>query len=307
MPWMLMWTLLWPSLASIMLAVAAWSAIRRGSGPVLVGRVRVAALAGVAVVLTAAYPFLGAAPLWIDVPEGMWSTLFGARFTLPLLLGLMAMVLVSVPRPRPATPSEALLAPRTWRSFLSTWWLAALLGVLALVLGLTLAAGMASQPNEAGEYVEYWVDFGSGAIGATIYGWHYSLVPLARCVLLCAATWWALSRIARPPLDTIHTTDASDRRLRSANAARLALGALLLLHMEAILHSLASTSRMTGFFSASDNMTFSAGTPFSALTGMLDVVALVAGVLGLTLWAFTALTAASAPSTSRSSRASVLS
>lgn len=304
MPWMLIWTLLWPSLASIMFAVAAWLVIRRGARPVLVGRVRVAAMVGVAAIVTAAYPVLGAAPLWIDAPEGMWSTIFDARFTLPLLLGLLVLVFLGALRPRPATPSGALLAPRTWRSFLSTWWLAALLGVLALILGLTLAAGMASQPNEAGEYVEYWVDFGSGAIGATIYGWHYSLVPSALWVLLCAATWWTLSRIARPPLDTTHTTDAADRRLRSANAARLALGALLL-HLEAILHSLASTSRMTGFFSASDNVSFSAGTPFSALTGMLDVLALLAGVLGLALWVFTALTAVPAPSASRSSRTSV--
>lgn len=304
MPWMLIWTLLWPSLASIMLAVAAWLVIRRGARPVLVSRVRVATLVGVAVIVTVVYPFLGAAPLWIDAPAGMWSIVFDTRFALPLLLGLLALVLLGALRPPPATPSRALLAPRTWRSFLSTGWFVALLGVLALILGLTLAAGMASQPNEAGEYVEYWVDFGSGAIGATIYGWHYSLVPSALWVLLCAATWWTLSRIARPPLATTNTTDAADRRLRSANAARITLGALLL-HLEAILHSLANTSRMTGFFSASDNVSFSAGTPFSALTGMLDVLALLAGILGLALWVFTALTAVPAPSASRSSRTSV--
>jgi hypothetical protein len=165
---------------------------------------------------------------------------------------------------------------------------------------------MASQPNDAGEYAEYRVDFGSGEIGATIYGWHYSLMPSALCVLLCAATWWALSHIARPALDTTHIRDASDRRLRSANAARVALGALLL-HLEAILSSLADTSRMTGSFAGADDATFSAGTPFSAFTGMLDVLALLAGVLGLALWAYTALTAVPAPSASLSSRTAVLS
>lgn len=304
MPWMLIWTLLWPSLVSIMLAVAAWLVIRRGARPVLVGRVRVAVMIGIAVIVTAIYPFLGAAPLWIDVPEGMWSTIFSARFALPLLLGLLAVMLFGTVRPPTATRYGALLAPRTWRSFLGIWWLVTLLGVLALIVGLTLAAGMASQPNEAGEYVEYWVDFGSGAIGATIYGWHYSLVPSALWMLLCAATGWTLSRIAGSPLATTHTTDAADRRLRSANAARVTLGALLL-HLEAILHSLANTSRMTGFFSGGDDLSFSAGTPFSALTGALEVLAQGAGVLGLALWVFTALTAVPAPSASRSSPVSV--
>jgi len=304
MPWMLIWTLLWPSLVSIMFAVAAWLLFRRGVRPVLVGRVRVAAMLGAAVIVTTVYPLLGAAPLWIDAPERVWSTIFDARFTLPLVLGLLALVLVGAVRPRTTTPSGALLAPRTWRSFLSTWWLVALLVVLAVILGLTLAAGMASQPNESGEDVDYWVDYGSGAIGATIYGWHYSLVPSALWMLLCAATLWTLSRIARPPLDTTRATDAEDRRLRSANAARIALGALLL-HLEAILRSLANTSQLTGFFSASDNVTFSAGTPFSALTGMLDVLALLAGVLALALWVFTTLTTVPAPAASRSSRTAV--
>lgn len=304
MPWMLIWTLLWPSLVSIVLAVAAWLVIRRGARPLLVGRVRVAAMIGIAVFVTAVYPVLGAAPLWIDAPEGLWSTIFNARFILPLVLGLVILRLLGAVRPPTATPSGALLAPRTWRSFLSIWWLVPLLSVLALIAGLTLAAGMASQPNEAGEYVEYWVSFGSGDIGATIYGWHYSLVPSALWVLLCVTIWWTLSRIARPPLATTHTADAADRRLRSTNAVRVALGALLL-HLEAILVSLANTSRMTGYFSGGDDLSFSAGTPFSALTGTLEVMAQVAGVLGLALWVFTALTTVPAPSVSRSSRASV--
>ncbi|WP_114853591.1 hypothetical protein [Brachybacterium sp. YJGR34] len=304
MPWMLIWTLLWPSLVSTLLAVVSWLMFRRRSHTILAGRARVAAIAGIAAIVAAAYPLLSAVPLWIEVPEGMWSALSGARFTLPLLLGLLTMVLLGALRRRPTTPSGALLAPRTWRSFLSTWWFVALMGVLALILGLTLAAGVASQPNEAGEYVLYWVDLGAGAIGTTIYGWHHSLVPAALCALLSAATWWTLTRIARPPLESPHIMDVAARRLDSANAARVALGALLL-HLEAILRSLANTSRVTGSFSAPDAMPFSAGTPFSALTGALDVLALLAGILGLALWVFTALTALPAPTPSRSSRASV--
>ncbi|MDN6398864.1 MAG: hypothetical protein L0K01_00195 [Brachybacterium sp.] len=304
MPWTLLWILLWPTLASILLGVAAWLVIRRGARPVLVGRVPAAVVAGIAVLVMALHPVLGAAPLRLDAPTEVWRTLIDSRFALPLVLGLPALLPFAVVRPRPSTPAGALLAPRTWRSFLSSWWLCALLGVFALILGLTLAAGLASQPNDAGEYALYAVDFGSGAIGATIYGWHYSLVPSVLWVLLGAATWWTLTRIARPPLDPAQAADVTDRHLRSANAARIALGALLL-HLEAVVRSLANTSRMTGSFSGSDDLSFSAGTPFSALTGSLDLLAQVAGVLGLALWVFTALTAVTVPSAARAARTAV--
>ncbi|ATG51951.1 hypothetical protein CFK38_10805 [Brachybacterium vulturis] len=298
MPWMLLWTLLWPTLASILLGAAAWSVNRRGARPVLVGRVPTAAMAGVAVLVMAVHPLLGAAPLWIDAPSALWRSLIDWRFALPLVLGLLVLIPFAVVRPRSSTPTGARLAPRTWRSFLSTRWLGALLGVLALIVGLTFAAGMASQPNDAGEYAMYIVDVGPGAIGATIYGWHYSLVPSVLWVLLCAATWWTLSRIARPPLATAQAADVTERRLRSTNAVRVALGALLL-HLESILHSLANTSRVSGSFVSGERLPFSASTPFSALTGPLDVLAQVAGILGLALWVFTLLTAVPAPSASR--------
>ncbi len=137
-----------------------------------------------------------------------------------------------------------------------------------------------------------------------IYGWHLSFVPPALLVPLCAATWWTLHRIARPPLAAEHTADAVDRRLRSANVLRVALGTLLL-HLTAILHSLADTSRATLSVSPTKDVTFSAGTPFSALTRTLDVLALLAGILGLALWVFTILTAVPAPSASRSRPAPV--
>lgn len=298
MPWMLLWTLLWPTLASILLGVAAWLVFRRGARPVVVGRVPAAVTAGVAVLVMAGYPLAGAAPLWIRAPSEVWQALISFRFALPLVLGLLALLPFTVVRPRPTTPSGALLSPRTWRSFLGTWWLGALLGVLALIVGLTLAAGTASEPNGAGEHTMYMVDVGPGAFGTTIYGWHLSLVPSVLWLLLCVATWWTLSRIARPPLPTARAADVADRGLRSTNAVRVALGALAL-HLEAILHSLANTSRTTGSFSSGERLSFSTGTPFSALTGPLDVLAQAAGVLGLALWVYTVLTAVPAPSASR--------
>lgn len=303
MPWSLLGMLLWPTLASVVLAVAAWFGFRGGTPPLRAGRLTTAVAAGIAVVVTVIDTVLGAAALWFEALRDLSSALFEVRFVLPLVLALPIIVLLGARRPRTAAPSGALLAPRSWHSFVRARWLLAAFCALALIVGLTLAAGMASEPSDAGEYVMYRVDVGSMEMGTTIYGWHHSLVPLALCALLCAVTWWALSRIARPPMAAEHAADTADRRLRSTNTVRIALGALLLL-LEAVLHSLATTSRMTG--SASDgDVWFSTGTPFAALTGMLSVLAQAAGVLGLALWVLTVLTAVRAPSSARATSTAV--
>lgn len=303
MPWSLLWMLLGPTAAALLLGVGAWCVLRREAPPLRAGRLSSAVAVGIAVVVMVAHTVLGAAALWVPALRDLSSVLFDARFALPLVLGLLAVAVLGALRPRTTTPAGALLAPRSWRSFVRDRWLIALLSVLALNLALSLAAGMASEPNEAGEYVMYWVDAGSMQMGTNIYGWHLSVVPMALCVLLCAVTGWALSRIARAPMGTEHRGDVADRRLRSTNTARIALGALLL-HLEVVLHSLANTSRMTGSFSG-DDVSFSTGTPFSALSGTLGVLAQVAGILGLALWVFTVLTAVRAPSSTRASRAPV--
>lgn len=302
MTWTLLWMLLWRHLAGIVLGALAWAVRRRGLPALEAGRAVTAAAAGGAVVLLAACSVLGAMPLWVEAPREVWSAVFGARYALPLVLGLAALIALGAVRPHRAPSAGATLAPRTWRSFLEVRWLSALLLTLVLVLVLTLAAGTASRPDEDGEYTRYVVDVGSGTLGTGIYGWHHSALPLVLLVPLGAATWWALSRIARPPL--AEAADAADRRRRSANVARVALGALLL-HLGTILTSLANTSRLSGTFSGGDRGWFSISTPFAALSGALDVLGAVAACAGCALWVFTALTAVPAPSLSRSRRSAV--
>ena len=302
MTWTLLWMLLWKSLAGIVLGALAWTVRRRGLPALEAGRAVTAVAAGGAVVLLAAHSVLGAMPLWVEAPRELWSAVFGARYALPLVLGPAALLALGAVRPRRAPSAGATLAPRTWRSFLGVRWLSALLLALVLVLALTLAAGTASRPDEDGEYTRYVVDVGSGTLGTDIYGWHRSALPLVLLVPLGAATWWALSRIARPPL--AEAADAADRRRRSANVARVALGALLL-HLGTILTSLANTSRLSGTFSGGDRGWFSISTPFAALSGTLDVLGAVAACAGCALWVFTALTAVPAPSVSRSRRSAV--
>lgn len=304
MTWTMLWMLLWRHLAGIVLGALAWAVRRRGLPALEAGRAVTAAAAGGAVVLLAAYSVLGAMPLWVEAPREVWSAVFGARYALPLVLGLVALVALGAARPHRAPSTGASLAPRTWRTFLDARWLAALVIAPVLVLVSTLAAGMASRPDEDGEYTRYVVDVGSGTLGTGIYGWHHSALPLVLLVPLGAATWWALSGIARPPLAEAEPADAANRRLRSANVARVALGALLL-HLGTILTSLANTSRLSGTFSGGDRGQFSISTPFAALSGALDVLGAVAACAGCALWVFTALTAVPAPSLSRSRRSAV--
>ncbi|MDV3294687.1 MAG: hypothetical protein LOY01_02565 [Brachybacterium paraconglomeratum] len=304
MTWTLLWMLLWRHLAGIVLGALAWTVRRRGLPALEAGRAVTAAVAGGAVVLLAAYSVLGAMSLWVEAPRELWSAVFGARYALPLVLGLAALIALGAVRPHRAPIAGATLAPRTWRSFLEVRWLSAVLLTLVLVLVLTLAAGTASRPDEDGEYTRYVVHVGSGTLGTGIYGWHHSALPLVLLVPLGAATWWALSGIARPPLAEAEPADAANRRLRSANVARVALGALLL-HLGTILTSLANTSRLSGTFSGGDRGQFSISTPFAALSGALDVLGAVAACAGCALWVFTALTAVPAPSVSRSRRSAV--
>ncbi len=119
--------------------------------------------------------------------------------------------------------------------------------------------------------------------------------------LLGMLLWRPLAGIARPQPAEAEPADTAKRRRRSANVARVALGALLL-HLGTILTSLASTSRLSGTFSGGDRGQFSISTPFAALSGALDVFGAVAACAGCALWVFTALTAVPAPSPSRSRR-----
>lgn len=302
MPWMTIWLMIWPALMSLAVAALALFIARRSSHDIVAARGRTALAAGTAAAVIVGYPAIDLLHLLFPLPRWTWSAVHDLRFSLPLVLGLIAVAVISLPRRRREESPGAHLAPRTWRSFLATWWLVACLAVFAVIVGLTLAAGFASQPDDQGRYTMYLVDFGAAAAGSTIYGWHYSAVPLTLLVLTVAITWWGLASVARPPLATDHVADTAVRRLRSTNVARVVLGALLL-HLTAILSSLSVTSSLSSTTYSPDGTFFTSGTPFSALTGALQVSAVLTAIIGLSLWIYTALTAV--PSAARSARSSV--
>jgi hypothetical protein len=93
------------------------------------------------------------------------------RFVVPLVAGLLAVPLVLLPRARRHDGVSVMLARRTLVTFAPRGWIIALGTVVALVLALTLAAGMASQLDAAGRWRDYWVDVGVMSMGTEIYGW----------------------------------------------------------------------------------------------------------------------------------------
>ena len=74
---------------------------------------------------------------------------------------------------------------------------------------MTLAAGLASDPDEDGDCTRYVIDLGSPDAETGIYRWHHSAPSLA---LLIMVTWWALSSTARPPLGPDPDDDTAIRR-----------------------------------------------------------------------------------------------
>lgn len=280
-----------PLLACAIAAVAIWVARRHSlprRAPGEGWRVLLAAALGVLVV--GGFALSGALSLSSDLAAEAWRALHPYRFALPLLLGLVMLGVLCLPRRRREAPAVAHLVPRTWRSFITGGWLWGCAAVAGVIIALTLAAGSVSQPDDAGRYTMYIFDLGSGTIGTSIYGWHHSAVPLVLVAFLIVGAWRALATLARPPLGADHALDTARRRQTSTDVLRVTLGALLL-HMQVILASLAHTARLTGTFHAPDGSFFTSGTPFSALTGTLEVSATLAGIFGLGLWIFTGLTA----------------
>lgn len=280
-----------PLLTSAITAIAVWTVKRRTLPLHQQGeRWQTLLAAALGVLVIGGLAVSGVLSLWSDLAAGASAVMHPYRFALPLALGLLMLVVLSLFRRGHDARVGALLVPRTWRSFVADGWLLGYAAAVAVIVAITLSTGFASQPDDEGRYTQYVIDVGSGTLGTGIYGWHYSVIPLILLVFLTVRTWWALSALARPPLGTDLALDRARRRLASANVLRVALGALLL-HLQAVLASLASTASLTGTFHAPDDFFFTSRTSFSALGGTLEIAAILAGAIGLGLWIFTGLTA----------------
>lgn len=218
-----------------------------------------------------------------------WDVYAAVRFVLPLALGVVTVLLLGLPA-RGRRSSGAQLARRTWTSFLSRPWLVVLGIVLALVVTITVSAGLVSERDEDGHFTRYVIELGSGGAETDFYGWHYSMAPMIGVVILLAAAVVAWAGIARPPHPEDVEQDVAQRRLRSTNVARIATGALLL-HLASILRLLKSTAMLSLTVGAESGEHFSTGSAYSDLAPFLEYGAPLVAAIGLGLWVYTALTA----------------
>lgn len=289
-----------PVLVAAGIAVGFWLfRSRRASIPGSTVRTFTAVGSGFALVVVLGYSFLTFWSFWvtsfsIDIYRAVWDL----RFTLPLVLGIIALVLIAFPVRGSSAHGSAELSRRTPLSFSRSWWFIAFGVVFLLAVGLALAAGIASVPDDGGRYTMYFVHVGSMTVGTTIYGWFYSVPCLILLAVTIAVMATDLAVISRPALALDRDKDTAVRRVRALNIARVGTGAVLI-HISAVLQSLASTSSVNAQLPSADAGQISVGTPFAALMTSLQVASLVVMVLGLALWFATLLSVIPVPHRAR--------
>jgi hypothetical protein len=211
------------------------------------------------------------------------------RFVAPLVAGLLAIPLTLLPRVRRREGASVVLARRTLLTFAPRGSLVTLGSVVALVLALTLAAGVASRPDGEGRWREYWVDVGVMGMGTEIYGWYYSLPALVLLAALLVLVVVALAATARPPLAIDVAADTFTRRWRVRHVLTVATGAVLL-HLSRVLASLSATTSLEGGMSTTDGWMVAYG-KFAGMEGPLRVGSELAGTAGWACWFAVLLTA----------------
>lgn len=283
-----------PALVALATAILLQLVLRtRTDRPGIARAVRRWALAGALV--AAGIMVAGSALFFVGI--SLPSSWVAVQVVTPLVAGLVAVVALGLPRAQRTPTGTAMLSRRTPASFADRRWLLALLAVVVAVVALTLAAGVASDRDEQGRYTMYTVDFGSGSVATTFYGWHYSVPALVLLGLLLVAALATVASVARPPLAAEDFDDAAVRRWRTGNILAVTTGALLL-HLAGILHLLVGAATISAGFSTGEGW-FGAGSPMAVLEAPFRVAATVADVGGWFLWFTVLLAAARAPAPAR--------
>lgn len=286
--------LVWgPVLTGLVLALAWW--LLRGRKAGLPGGTNraIPVLAGLFLLLGVVAEQLVGMPLFLpfDVPMAVSEWYMDYQFTLPLLLGILGQVLLAFPVHPRTGRGAAELSPRTPTSFGRRWWFALPAGLVALIILITVITGTASSPDPVtGHYMMYFVDLGGErGMGASIYGWYYSIPCLILLATMLAVAYLDLFLISRPSLDHDPDRDVHIRTIRTRNVLAISTGALLI-HLGYILSSLAGTASMRGQFTAAGG-TMTSWTTFAALEPVFLVGSSITLALGVGLWASVCLSA----------------
>lgn len=216
----------------------------------------------------------------------------GGEAVRPIVLGVVAVLLSSIPpRSQPATGSAS-LARRTFTSFVPLSQVAWVGALASVIIAITIALGLASSPDNLGRSTAYRVQMGtSGTEGATeIYGWYYSTPSLVGIAVLLIATSIGWGFIVRSPWKHDARHDAAVRRTRAASITRLAAGGLLV-HLSAVLTSAGGTASLVVTTRSSDLGTVTITSDFAALVPALYGLSLLCLAAGLALWMLTLIVA----------------
>lgn len=274
-------------IVGLVVAVIAWIARRRDHVSLPLGlRVATLVVGVVALVATILFDSWWAWPFWRPFPFSIdsWIVIRMVSLALPLVLALLIVLGLMWPVGRRIASGVADLSPRTITTFARPRWLGGLAAIVAAVVAVAVVAGTASQPDEQGRYLSYWVEVARETrAGTGIYGWYFSVPCLAVVVVLLIAAAVTLKLISRPPFGADRELETRVRRLRTRNVLAAVSGGLLL-HLGAVLESLAATASMSGGFNAGDLGTVTVGTPFAALGPALTGAGFIVSCLGFALW-----------------------
>ncbi|WP_104191257.1 hypothetical protein [Cryobacterium sp. Y82] len=281
-----------PVVAGIILALAWWAFLGRKRQQRGGGVSAFSMAAGLLLGVGGVFVLLFGSPLLpFQLPREYWYWYQEYRFTAPLLLGILGMVLLAFPVQSRSGRGTADLIPRTPLSFARGWWFVAPALLLALILTVTVTAGVASQPDPStGRYTMYLVDLGGERqMGASIYGWYNSIPSLILMAVMLIFAIVNLVLIARPALVHDREEDVRIRIFRTRNVLAIGTSALLT-HLGFILGSLAGTASIRSSFRTSEgSVTF--WTTFAGLQPIFVGASAVAAALGFALCVAVALAA----------------
>lgn len=203
-------------------------------------------------------------------------------YVAPLISGLVGVLVLMLPVLGHKPAGSAQLTRRTAFSFARPWLLVLAGSLIGAIFILSLVAGRASSPDEAGRYRLLAMESAAAEIHVLIYGWYYSLPSLVALVLFAGAALLALGLIARPPLATDTLQDTAIRKERTRNVMGVLVGGLLL-HLGAVLSFLGYTGTSSvGIFQGEDIIPIIA--PFAAFGPLLWATGVMAAILGFACW-----------------------
>jgi hypothetical protein len=208
-------------------------------------------------------------PFWIPDFSGPDADLLLTltSLLLPLMVGTIAVILQMLPPPQSGPRGTAALTPRNLLTYAPRGWLWILGSLLALVMLVSVLAGLLSTTDDWGRHVMYEVlASNTTSAGTRIYGWWFSMRCLVALAALVATLLAGLAVLARPAVGIDAATGA------------------VLLHFHAVLGSLAGTSSLTLGFDSGATGWVSLGSSFAALGPVLQVASWIALTAGLTTW-----------------------